>query len=102
MLFRSLVQTLAPLSPVEREQYARGLQKYAHLDPVEKVRFLQGWERWKTMPDSERKVWRQLATHLPPVPPPPVPTVPQLKPPGTAPKVGNLAPQDLGEQWAKR
>ncbi len=69
-----LVQNLNPLTPLERERYVEGWRKFSQLDPAHRAKFIQGWERWKTMPESEREVWRRLSARIPAVPPLPAPT----------------------------
>ena len=99
-------QTLAPLplSPVEREQMEKTLdkfealppaqrklafnsfKKFAELAPVERRQFLRNAEAWQAMSVEERERWRQIVNQLPPMPPlppgfgappsPPTPTMP--------------------------
>lgn len=79
-----LVRTLSPLSASQRVQYLEALRKFTQLDATQKARFMQGWERWQSMTDSEKAVWRKLASRLPPsLPIPPLPS-----PGGPAPHTG--------------
>jgi len=76
-----------PLSPTEREQIEKSLEKLRTLPPTqrglvlssfkkfadlpieERRQFLRNAESWKAMSPEERDRWRQLVNNLPPLPP---------------------------------
>jgi len=73
------LQTFGNLRPEQRAQCIRSFAKFASLSLEERQQFLKNAERWKQMSPSERQVWRQLVTRLPPPLPPHLP--PPLPPP---------------------
>jgi hypothetical protein len=62
------------LSKDEREQAMQGFKKFAELSPAEQAAFLKTAQRWKTMSEEEKQLWRKVVASLqekrsPPLPP---------------------------------
>jgi hypothetical protein len=90
---------LSAFGPLDREARARSVEAYwrfAAMGADERARFWQNAERWSALSPDERRAWRTLTAHLPPLPPglgptpdlpPALPAKPSL-PPRTNAQVG--------------
>jgi hypothetical protein len=79
------LETFGRLPPDQRAECIRSFAKFTSLSLAERQQFLKNAERWKQMSPSERQSWRQLVSHLPPLPPrrpPPLPpaSIPRARP----------------------
>jgi hypothetical protein len=67
------LQTFEKLSPSDRDLCVAGFQKFSALSEGERQDFLRNVDRWRTMNDKDRAVWRSLvnrkAIPQPPMPP---------------------------------
>jgi hypothetical protein len=64
------------LSKEQRVQAMRGFQKFAELSPAEQASFLKTAERWRTMSEKDRELWRDVVVRAQAVRtnvPPPLP-----------------------------
>jgi hypothetical protein len=80
------LDTFRRLSPAQRAESVRSLQRYANLPAEERRQFLQNAERWNRMTPDQRHAWRELVKRLslgPPALPgsePRQPSIPGLNP----------------------
>ena len=66
---------LSNLPSEERAEAIEGFKKFAQLSPVERAAFLKTAERWRTMNEKDRALWRKIVSLLQsPLPPPPLPS----------------------------
>ena len=67
------LQTFEKLSALDRELCVAGFEKFSELPEQERRDFLRNAERWRTLSEKDRAVWRTLvnrkAIPLPPMPP---------------------------------
>jgi len=64
------------LSKEQRVQAIQGFKKFAELSPAEQVAFLKTAERWRTMSEKDRELWRNVVARAQAVrtnAPPPLP-----------------------------
>ena len=64
------------LSKEQRVQAIQGFKKFAELSPAEQAAFLKTAERWRTMSEKDRELWRTVVARLHAVrtnAPPPLP-----------------------------
>ena len=78
------VQTFARLPKAQRDLCLESFGKFAGMTDEERRRFFKNAERWREpMSPAERQAWRNLVSHLPPLPPgvgmPPLPPLPNLR-----------------------
>jgi hypothetical protein len=78
---RALVTTalgrLSIMPPEQREQAVVGLRKFKSLSPTEQQQFLRTAQRWQSMPEKERQLWRELVARTKLSSPPPMPPSPE-------------------------
>ena len=59
----------------------KGFKKFAELSPVERAEFLKTADRWRTMSEKDRILWRKIVALLQsPPPPPPLPNAAAAEP----------------------
>jgi hypothetical protein len=80
------LQTFEKLSPTDRDVCVAGFEKFSALSEGERQEFLRNVERWRTMSDKDRAVWRSLVNRKA-IPQPPMP-------PGLAPRA-KVEPPDF-------
>jgi len=77
------LRTFEKLSPLDRELCVAGFEKFSELPEEERREFLRNAERWRTLSEKDRAVWRTLvnrkAIPLPPMPPGLSGAVPPIK-----------------------
>ena len=75
------LQDFERLPKAQRDRCIAGFQKFADLPPEERQQFLKNAERWQTMSEKDRVVWRTLVSKFssfPPLPPRAQPGTPPL------------------------
>lgn len=74
----------ASLSKEEREQAMQGFKKFAGLSPAEQAAFLRTADRWKSMSERDRELWRKVVASLQSRRPAPTPPLGHVTPPAPA------------------
>ena len=77
------MQTLDKLPPPQQVQCLISYTKFAGMSPGERAEFLKNAQRWSKMSPADRKVWIDLAAHVPQWPAPPsilMPPAPPVRP----------------------
>jgi hypothetical protein len=63
------LSALEKLTTAERRAGLEAVGRLVSMTGEQQQQLFANAERWKTLPESERKVWVKLAGHLPPLPP---------------------------------
>lgn len=77
--YAQMQQTLSQFNALSKEQRAQAIQgflKFAELSPAEQAAFLRTAQRWRTMSEKDRELWRDVVTRAQAVrtnAPPPMP-----------------------------
>jgi hypothetical protein len=63
------LDAFAKLPPEQRRACVNSFQKLASMSSEDRLHFLRNAARWSAMTPQERKTWKNLVEHLPPMPP---------------------------------
>lgn len=77
-LVTNALARLSTLPPDERGQAVEGLRKFKGLSLADQQQFLRSAQRWQSMPEKERQLWRELVARTRLTPPPPLPPSPEM------------------------
>jgi hypothetical protein len=83
-----MLESFGTLDTATRSHTIDAFLRFAAMLPEERGRFWQNADRWDSMTPEERRAWRVLTAHLPPLPPGlgPSPALPP-RPPGVTPSL---------------